>query len=55
MEGEVVSLLAVDVVLGVGRADEGEDEAVDAEGGFDDVRDELFLVLLVEIIKNWIL
>ena len=52
MEGEIVSFLAIDFIFGVGRADERQDETIDAEGGFDDVRNEFFFRFLVKVIER---
>mmetsp|Transcript_38005 Transcript_38005/g.85482 ORF Transcript_38005/g.85482 Transcript_38005/m.85482 type:complete len:320 (+) Transcript_38005:3-962(+) len=51
VEGEVAPLLAVHLVLSVGRADEGEDAPVDAEGGLDDMWGEPLACLLVKVVE----
>ena len=52
MEREVVALFAVDFVFSVGGADECQDQAIDAEGGFDYVRDEFLLRFFIKVVED---
>lgn len=53
MEFEEGTFFPVDFVFAVGGADDGEEEAVDADGGLDDVGEVAFFAFFVEIFEGF--